>query len=133
MTDEAKCSENTCTCVYCERDRLRDDLNSANSALAVFRKVEKQWAKQWGVWVTSSCDRDDKDGWMWGGSRPWRGSETDARAWAEELSRMGDRQRFAHEPRPVHEGCLCIEIDPADLPCLVCEAVDIQRRRPTGT
>ena len=57
--------------------------------------------RQWGVWVSSSCDRDSDDGWMCGGMVPWRGSEEDARAWANELSRMDDRARFRYEPREV--------------------------------
>lgn len=65
----------------------------------------------WGVWVTSSCDRDSDDGWMHGGDRPWRGTEEDARAWAAELSRMVDRQRFGHEARPVptEYGVWCVQ------------------------
>lgn len=92
----------------------------------------KKCEKQWGVWVASSCDRDSDDGWMCGGMVPWRGSEVDARAWAEELSRMGDRARFKHEARPVHEGCLCSEIDSSDLPCIVCAVVDVKLRQATG-
>ena len=56
----------------------------------------------WGVWVTSACDRDSDDGWLWVNGRPWTGSEAEAIARAETLSHDEARARFGHEARKVH-------------------------------
>jgi predicted HAD superfamily Cof-like phosphohydrolase len=62
--------------------------------------------ERWGVWVSSDCDRDSDDGWISNGLRavgsrkgPWLGTETEARAYAEELSKEPGRARFGHEAR----------------------------------
>jgi hypothetical protein len=54
--------------------------------------------KQWGVWVTTADGIDD--GWMCGYMVPWKGSEEDAKAWADELCRMRDRRRYGHIALP---------------------------------
>lgn len=64
--------------------------------------------ERWGVWVSGGCDRDSDDGWIYDGlfsdgstkTRPWYGTEQDARARAETLSKQSGRERFKHEARP---------------------------------
>ena len=56
----------------------------------------------WGVWVSSTCDRDSDDGWLHDLNlrEPWTGTEEQAKAHAAKLGALW-RQRYGHEARPM--------------------------------
>ncbi len=56
----------------------------------------------WGVWVTSSGDRDPSDGWLHdsGLRQPWKDTEQRAKNYASKLNDLPWRKRFCHEARP---------------------------------
>ena len=72
----------------------------------LWAEVAKKMAEQlWGIWVTSSCDRDSDDGWLHDSTmrKPWTSNEAHAKAYAAKLATVVHRSRFGHEARPYAE------------------------------
>lgn len=89
-----KADEDGC-CTTCGRD----------CAIVELVSVPEDWdaeAALWGVWITSTCDRDSDDGWLHDSTmrKPFTGTEDQARAYAMEMAALEGRSRFGHEARP---------------------------------